>query len=84
MKCRFRVQRGYFQRVGGFTLTENRTRARNCSIDIFRYICAIMVVAIHTHPFSEINEELSYASLIATRTAVPFFLQLQDIFIFKN
>lgn len=61
-------------------MTEDRTRARNCSIDIFRYICAIMVVAIHTHPFSEINEELSYASLIATRTAVPFFFAVAGYF----
>ncbi len=30
------------------------------SIDIFRLICAIMVVAIHTHPFEDIDSDLGY------------------------
>ena len=33
---------------------------RNNSIDIFRIICAYMVVMIHIHPFEEINEDVSY------------------------
>ena len=41
-------------------MIKGNAEARNCSIDIFRYICAIMVVAIHTSPFSEINDELGY------------------------
>lgn len=47
---------------------------RNSSIDIFRYICAIMVIAIHTHPFMEISEKCGYVfTQITPRIAVPFF-----------
>ncbi|MBR4887943.1 MAG: acyltransferase, partial [Clostridia bacterium] len=47
---------------------------RICSIDIFRYICAILVVAIHTSPFADINNGLGYVFVeIIPRIAVPFF-----------
>lgn len=50
-------------------------KKRNCSIDIFRYVCAIMVVAIHTSPFVERNATLGYvAAQIIPSVAVPFFL----------
>lgn len=49
---------------------------RNASIDIFRFICAIMVVAIHTHPFQEVTPPILHTifSIILPRIAVPFFL----------
>lgn len=51
------------------------------SIDIFRYICASMVIAIHTHPFSDINEQLGYVfSQIIPRIAVPFFFAVSGYF----
>lgn len=54
---------------------------RNRSIDIFRYICAIMVVAIHTQPFSEIDEKLGYVfTEIVPRIAVPFFFAVAGYF----
>ena len=44
------------------------------SIDIFRYVCAIMVVAIHTHPFEDLDINLGYFfTQVFTRIAVPFF-----------
>lgn len=46
---------------------------RNSAIDIFRYICAAMVVAIHTEPFYDINVHIGYFLQIITRIAVPFF-----------
>lgn len=49
-------------------------RIRNCSIDIFRYVCAAMVVIIHTHPFADFSERLDFLfSGILSRIAVPFF-----------
>ena len=47
---------------------------RNNSIDIFRLVCALLVVAIHTHPFADINEYVGYfCTSVLTRIAVPFF-----------
>lgn len=47
---------------------------RNSSIDIFRIICAILVVSIHTRPFEEVNSYLGYVFYqVFPRIAVPFF-----------
>ena len=54
---------------------------RNCTIDIFRYVCAIMVVAIHTAPFADINENLGYIfTEVVPRIAVPFFFITSGFF----
>lgn len=59
----------------------SETKVRNCSIDIFRYICAIMVVAIHTHPLSDINAQLGYILVqIIPRVGVPFFFATAGYF----
>ena len=59
----------------------SKARSRNCSIDIFRYICAIMVVAIHVHPFSDINAELGdFFTQIVPRIGVPFFFTIAGYF----
>ena len=57
------------------TLT-NQKAPRNASIDIFRVVCAILVVAIHTHPFREFSHPILHTvfSTILPRIAVPFFL----------
>ena len=58
---------------------------RNRSIDIFRYICAIMVVAIHTSPFSDIDDRLGYLfTEIIPRIAVPFFFVVSGYFYTKG
>ena len=54
---------------------------RNRSIDIFRYIGAIMVVAIHTSPFKDIDDRLGYIfTQIVPRIAVPFFFIVAGYF----
>lgn len=51
------------------------------SIDIMRLIFAISVVAIHTHPFLEHNELISYIfSEVIGRIAVPFFFLISGYF----
>ena len=54
---------------------------RNCSIDIFRYVCAILVVVIHTIPFGDISKEMGYIfSQIISRIAVPFFFSVSGYY----
>ena len=58
-----------------------KTNTRNCSIDIFRYICAIMVVAIHTHPFTEVSANVEFVfSQVFSRIGVPFFFAVAGYF----
>ena len=53
----------------------SQAKERNCSIDIFRYICALSIIICHTQPLKEINESLGYfTSFVGHRLAVPFFL----------
>ena len=61
------------------------SKSRNCSIDIFRYICAIMVIAIHTHPFEDINSGLGYVcTQVIPRIAVSFFFAVSGYFYIKK
>ena len=47
---------------------------RNNSIDIFRLVCALLVVVIHTHPFADQNEIVGFIAVdVLPRMAVPFF-----------
>ena len=56
-------------------------KIRNCSIDIFRYFCAILVVIIHTHPLAEYGANIDYiVSQIITRIGVPFFFAVAGYF----
>ena len=49
-------------------------KERNASIDIFRIICALMVVSIHTGPLSELGYNWWYLTAqILPRIGVPFF-----------
>lgn len=64
---------------------KNRGIARNNSIDIFRFISALLVVAIHTNPATEINLYLGYfCSQILPRVAVPFFFCVSGYFYIKK
>ena len=54
---------------------------RNCSVDVFRYICAILVVAIHTRPLEELNPTLGFlAADVIPRIGVPFFFAVSGYF----
>ena len=51
------------------------------AIDLGKYICAMLVVAIHTFPFVDISPSfnLFFISTLC-RLAVPFFLCVQQLF----
>ena len=58
---------------------------RNNSIDVMRLICAILVVAIHTHPFYDISSELGVlGTIFIPRVAVPFFFCVSGYFFIKK
>lgn len=53
---------------------EQQEQKRVNSIDIFRLLCALLVVIIHTSPFTDMNETLGFIVVqILPRIAVPFF-----------
>lgn len=57
------------------------TKARNHSIDIFRYLCAILIVIIHTNPMADFGANISFGvSQILTRIGVPFFFAVAGYF----
>ena len=53
------------------------------SVDIFKFIAAVMVVTIHTHPFI-CCEEYDYWVTAACRIAVPFFFIIGSFLFFKS
>lgn len=58
---------------------------RNYTIDFFRVIFAILIVALHTSPFSEINFHLYYFIChIFSRLAVPFFAAVSGYYLLSN
>lgn len=59
-------------------------KERNRSIDIFRYICAILVVVIHTTPFDDVDPRIGYVvAQILPRIAVPFFFLVAGYYYIK-
>lgn len=61
------------------------TEKRNNIVDIFRLICAILVVAIHTNPLTDINYYFGYlGSQILPRIAVPFFFSISGYYYIKK
>lgn len=62
-----------------------RTKSYNLLIDTMRVVAAVFVVAIHTAPFQESSELLSYfVTNVLGRLAVPFFFVLSGYFFFKK
>lgn len=60
-------------------------KIRNQSIDVFRYFCALMVVAIHVHPFTDVNSELGWFVVnVFPRIAVPYFFTIAGYFYFRK
>ncbi|OPX44341.1 serine/alanine racemase [Ruminiclostridium hungatei] len=55
------------------------------SIDILRLLCAIMVVAIHTTPFTEFEGQAGYyAAYVFPRLGVPFFFAVSGYFYIRS
>ena len=58
---------------------------KNFTIQLFRLVGALMVIAIHTNPFMEINAYIAKGITgILTRVAVPFFFSLAGYFYMKK
>ena len=58
---------------------------RNYSIDFFRIIFALGVVAIHAHPFEDINETVNFIFVdVFSRLAVPFFFTVAGYYFTKR
>ena len=64
---------------------DDKKDVRNNSMDMFRYLCALMVVAIHTSLFEDINSQLGFIFVeIIPRIAVPYFFALSGYFYFQS
>lgn len=50
---------------------------RNCSVDIFKYVCAVIVVGIHTSIFTEKYDYIA-------KIAVPFFFAVNGYYYMKR
>lgn len=51
------------------------------AVDIAKFFCAILVVAIHVNPLSDVNPNLSYfLQNYLARVAVPFFFVWGGVF----
>lgn len=58
---------------------QNGDRAN--SIDIFRLVCALLVVVIHTAPFYEVNASFGFiVNQVFPRIAVPFFFTVAGFY----
>lgn len=56
-------------------------KVRNNSIDIFRYIAAVLVIAHHTDVLADVHPMLSYLlSQVLPRISVPFFFAVSGYF----
>lgn len=54
-------------------------------IDCFRFLAALLVIAIHTSPLASINETADFIlTRILARTAVPFFLMTSGFFLISE
>lgn len=64
---------------------DEKKEVRNNSMDLFRYLCALMVVAIHTSLFKDINSQLGFIFVeLIPRIAVPYFFALSGYFYFQS
>lgn len=55
---------------------------KKITLDRFRVIAAILIVAIHTYPFESINENLDFIfTHVICRIGVPFFLMITGFFV---
>jgi surface polysaccharide O-acyltransferase-like enzyme len=53
---------------------KNSAENRNGLVDLSKYIAALMVIAIHTAPLSDVQEEAYFILVqVICRMAVPFF-----------
>ncbi|HHT15164.1 MAG TPA: acyltransferase [Clostridiales bacterium] len=62
-----------------------KVNSRNPNIDYFRLVCALLVVAIHAHPFTDVHPLLgNLATNVIPRIAVPFFFAAAGYYFIKS
>lgn len=55
---------------------------KHITLDKFKIICAILIIAIHTYPFLSINENFDFIfTHVFCRIGVPFFLMVTGFFV---
>ena len=60
-------------------------KQKSGGLDIFRIIAALLVISIHTSPFSDISENLDFfVTRIVARVAVPFFFMVTGQYILSD
>gem|GEM_PF-5332883 len=60
-------------------------KQKSGGLDIFRIIAALLVISIHTSPFSGISENLDFfMTRIVARVAVPFFFMVTGQYILSD
>lgn len=60
-------------------------KQKSGGLDIFRIIAALLVISIHTSPFSGISENLDFfVTRIVSRVAVPFFFMVTGQYILSD
>ena len=65
--------------------TLQKTSNHNSSIDIARYVCAVMVIANHTRVFADIDKSIwDFLNAVFFRNAVLFFFAVSGYFFIKN
>lgn len=70
---------------GVVDMIESKISTKLTSIDLMRVVCTYMVVAIHVHPFEELNSSLGYIfEQVIPRIAVPFFFTVSGYFFTKS
>ena len=62
-----------------------KKQQRNEAVDIFRVICAFLVIIGHTRPFIQLNSNLDFFfTNVLLRIAVPFFFIVSGYFFYSN
>lgn len=69
--------------TGSVAYTHEGEGKRNASIDLVRFLMALLIVAMHCNFLADVNVQLSYLiSIVTARLAVPFFAVVSGYFFF--
>lgn len=72
-----------YRRESGIRMNESTKKQKEyIAIDIFRFVCALMVISLHIRPFTDFSFELGFwMEEIISRIAVPFFFVTSGFFL---
>ena len=58
---------------------------RNYTVDLFKFFASLLIIGIHTSPFSDVNENVYFFVVhVFCRLAVPFFAVCSGFFLAKT